>query len=77
MLQVRGLDPDPIYESSVCRTEVTEESLRRSDLENAVMARKESVLRQAELRVVTSPDHESVVLVESEVAAGLWAGYYM
>jgi hypothetical protein len=77
VLEVRSLDPNSIYERSIGRPEVSKKALRRSDLEYAVVARKKSILRQTELRVLTPPDHESIVLVECEVASGLRAGNYV
>src|SRR3954464_4796967 len=65
------VDAYSIYKCSVGRTEITEKTLRRRDLEDAVMARKESILRQTELSVLATSDHECIVLVEREVAAGL------
>jgi hypothetical protein len=71
VLQVRRLDAYSVYECPVGRAEITKKALWWRDLENAVMSREEPVLRQAELRIFTPPDHEGVVLVEGEVAAGL------
>ena len=71
MFEVSGVDTDPIYKSSVRGAKIAKEALRGSYLENAVVSGKEPVLRQAKLRILTSPDHESVVLVECEVASGL------
>jgi hypothetical protein len=71
VLEMRGLDPNPVYEGTIRGSQVAKKALRRGDLEYAVMARKESILRQAKLRIFTSPDHECVVLVECEVASGL------
>jgi hypothetical protein len=68
---VSRLDPNSVYVGSVRRPKVAKETLRRGDLEDAVMPGKESVLRKAKLRVITPPDHESIVLVECEVASGL------
>lgn len=41
------------------------------------MAGKESVLGQAKLRILASTDHEGIVLVEGEVASGLWSRNYV
>ena len=73
VFQVRGFDANTVYKSSVGRAQVAQETLWRRDLENAVMARKETVVRQAELSILAAPDHECVVLVECEVASGLRA----
>jgi hypothetical protein len=40
-----------------------------------MVTRKESIVRQAEMRVLTSPDHERIMLIEAVGPAGLWAGY--
>ena len=71
MFQVSGLDSNSVDESPVRRSEVPKKTLWRRDLKDAVMSGKKPVLRQAELRIFTSPDHEGVVLVEGEVASGL------
>ncbi len=68
---MRGLDADTVDVSSVRRTEIAEETLGRSDLKNAVVTRKETVLRKTELGVLTPADHKGVVLVEGKVASGL------
>jgi hypothetical protein len=68
---VSGLNSNAVDKRTVSRSEIPKETLWRCDLKDAVMAGEEPVLRQAELRIFTSPDHEGVVLVEGEVAAGL------
>ncbi|HSU25423.1 MAG TPA: hypothetical protein VLI65_05550, partial [Pyrinomonadaceae bacterium] len=52
---------------------VSQETLWGGDLENAVVAREETVVRQAELSILAAPDHKCVVLIECEVASGLRA----
>jgi len=64
VFQVRRIDPKTINKCSVCRAEISQKCLWRSDLDNAVMARKETVVGQTELRILTSADHERVVLFE-------------
>jgi hypothetical protein len=38
------------------------------------MTRKKSVVRQAELRILATPDHKGIVLVECEVPPRLGTG---
>jgi len=42
-----------------------------------VMTREKTVVRQAELSILASPDEEGIVLVECKVAANLGSGYNM
>ena len=51
--------------------------MRRGDLQDAVMARKETVVRKAELCILASTNHEGVVLFKCEIASGLRTGYDM
>ena len=37
------------------------------------MAGKKTIVRQAELRILASADHESIMLIEGKIAAGLGA----
>jgi hypothetical protein len=60
----RCIDTKAVYKCSVGRAEITQERLWRSYLNNAVMARKETVVGQTELRILASADHERVVLFE-------------
>jgi hypothetical protein len=71
---MRRLDANAIDERPVGGTEIPKESLRRRDLKQAVMARKEPVVRKTELCVLASADHERVVLIKCENAPGLRPG---
>ena len=73
VFQMGGLDPQAVDKGAVRRTQIAKKSLWRCYLEDAVMAREKSIMRQAKLCVFASPDHKSVVLIKCEVASGLWA----
>jgi hypothetical protein len=69
VLQVGGIDANAVDEGTVRRAEIAQKTLRRRYLENTVVTLKKAVLRQAELRIFASTDHECVVLIEGEVAS--------
>ncbi len=48
-LQVSRIDTQTVYERSVCRPQISKKCLRRSDLNETMMAREEAILRQTEL----------------------------
>jgi hypothetical protein len=75
VLEVGGLDSDPVHKGSVSRAKIAEKTLGRSDLEDTVMARKKTIVRQAKLSILASPDHECIVLIKCEVASGLRPGH--
>jgi hypothetical protein len=69
--QMGSVDPYAVYIGSVGGTEVAQKGLRRGYLENTVMAREKTVVRQAKLGILAPPDHKCVVLVECKDAPGL------
>src|SRR6188474_425895 len=71
--QVCTVDAHAVYKCSVGRAEISKERLRRCYLEQAMMARKKPVVGQAELGVLAPADHKCIVLIETEVPAGLGA----
>src|SRR5690606_26183333 len=75
MLQMRGLNADAVYERPVRRAQITQETLRRGDLDKTVMARKKTIMRQTEMCVLAPADHERIMLFKGEVSSGLWAGH--
>ena len=74
MFQVGRFDADTVNECAVGRAKITKKTLRRRYFENAVMSRKKTVVRQAKLSILASPDHKCVVLIKCEVASGLRTG---
>ena len=69
--QINRVCPLAIDESPVERAQIAEKTLRRRDLEKAVMAGKIPVLGQAELRGFGASDQKRVVLVKSENSSGM------
>jgi hypothetical protein len=64
-----------VYEGSVSRTEVTQETARRGNLEQAMMAGKETILGEIKVRALAAADQKSVMLVEDKLASGVGAGH--
>src|SRR5204863_10071717 len=71
--QISFLNFLPVDVSSVERAEVAQEGARRSDFKYALVTREISVVGQAEMRRLSTPDKERVVLVEDETASGMRA----
>jgi hypothetical protein len=74
--QVTGFDADAVDERSVGRAEIAQETLRRRDFQNAVVARKIAVLRQAKMCIFAAPNHKCFVLFKRKDAPGLRTRYH-
>ena len=67
-------DSLPINKSPVCRAEVAKKRARRIYLQQTMIAREETILREAQMRLRISTDQKRVVLGEGEDAALVRAG---
>src|SRR6185436_20656847 len=60
-----------VHKSSVGRSQIAQEATWRRNFQQAMMTREELILRQVEMRGIATTDQEGVVLIESELAAGV------
>ena len=62
-----------VYKRAIGRTKVTQETARRLNFQQAMVAREKAIIRQAQLRGITATDEKSIVLVKGEGAPGVRA----
>jgi len=73
-LQKNFLHPVAVDERSVSRAQVAEETTRRRDLEQTMMAGKEPIFRKIKVGVFAAPDQKRVVLIENKLLPVVRAG---